>query len=129
MAFLAVTSISVIGLYIAYTITGVGYQVQYAISQLAAGTWQPGYKAFGLAMGPKASGIAVCNGTPAMNDALKKIEQDILSGKYKGCNTISVRVDNDLAERALVFEPSQKDEAPALAGVGGGESSAVKPKS
>jgi basic membrane protein A len=70
-------------LYIAYTITGVGYQVQYAISQLAAGTWQPGYKAFGLAMGPKASGIAVCNGTPAMNDALKKIEQDILSGKIK----------------------------------------------
>jgi basic membrane protein A len=70
-------------LYIAYTITGVGYQVQYAISQLAAGTWQPGYKAFGLAMGPKASGIVVCNGTPAMNDSLKKIEQDILSGKIK----------------------------------------------
>jgi len=29
-------------LYIAYSITGVGYQVQYAIDQMAAGTWQPG---------------------------------------------------------------------------------------
>lgn len=70
-------------LYIAYTITGVGYQVQYAIDQLAAGTWQPGYKAFGLAMGPKASGIAVCGATPAMNAQLKKIEDDIESGKIK----------------------------------------------
>jgi basic membrane protein A len=70
-------------LYIAYTITGVGYQVQYAIDQLAGGTWQPGYKAFGLAMGPKASGIAVCNGTPEMNAQLKKIEDDIQSGKIK----------------------------------------------
>lgn len=70
-------------LYIAYTITGVGYQVQYAIDQLAAGTWQPGYKAFGLAMGPKASDIAVCGGTPQMNATLKKIEGDIQSGKIK----------------------------------------------
>ncbi len=70
-------------LYIAYTITGVGFQVQYAIDQLAAGTWQPGYKAFGLAMGPKASGIAVCGGTPQMNATLKKIEDDIQSGKIK----------------------------------------------
>src|SRR4051812_48849033 len=35
-------------LYVAYSITGVGYQVQYAIDQMAAGTWQPGYKPFGL---------------------------------------------------------------------------------
>ena len=47
-------------LYVAYSITGVGFQVQYAIDQAVAGTWQPGYKAFGLAMGPKASGMAVC---------------------------------------------------------------------
>ena len=33
-----------------------------------AGTWKPGYKPFGLAMGPKASGMVVCGATPAMQD-------------------------------------------------------------
>ncbi|MFM0237729.1 BMP family protein [Paraburkholderia phytofirmans] len=70
-------------LYIAYSITGVGYQVQYAIDQMAAGTWQPGYKAFGLAMGPKASGMVVCSPTPQMSTKIKQIEQDIESGKIK----------------------------------------------
>src|SRR6187402_290019 len=70
-------------LYVAYSITGVGYQVQYAIDQMAAGTWQPGYKPFGLAMGPKASGMAVCHATPEMNAKIKQIEQDIESGKIK----------------------------------------------
>jgi basic membrane protein A len=70
-------------LYIAYSITGVGYQVQYAIDQMAAGTWQPGYKAFGLAMGPKASDMVVCKPTPEMTTKLKQIEQDIESGKIK----------------------------------------------
>ena len=45
-------------LYIGYSITGVGYQVEYAIEQSVAGTWKPGYKPFGLAMGPKASGMS-----------------------------------------------------------------------
>ncbi|MDE1179112.1 BMP family protein [Paraburkholderia sp.] len=70
-------------LYVAYSITGVGYQAQYAIEQLEKGTWQPGYKAFGLAMGPKASGMVVCQPTPAMDAKIKQIEQDILSGKIK----------------------------------------------
>ncbi|MFM0736042.1 BMP family protein [Paraburkholderia xenovorans] len=70
-------------LYIAYSITGVGYQVQYAIDQMAAGTWQPGYKAFGLAMGRKASDMVVCKPTPDMSTKLKQIEQDIESGKIK----------------------------------------------
>jgi basic membrane protein A len=70
-------------LYIAYSITGVGYQVQYAIDQMAAGTWQPGYKAFGLAMGPKASDMVVCKPSPEMTTKLKQIEQDIESGKIK----------------------------------------------
>ncbi|MFM0075214.1 BMP family protein [Paraburkholderia sediminicola] len=70
-------------LYIAYSITGVGYQVQYAIDQMAAGTWQPGYKAFGLAMGPKASGMVVCKPTPEMSTKIRQIEQDIESGKIK----------------------------------------------
>jgi basic membrane protein A len=50
---------------------------------MSAGTWQPGYKAFGLAMGPKASGMAVCNATPEMNAKIKQIEDDIKSGKIK----------------------------------------------
>ena len=58
------------------------------------------------------------------------LSEDILSGKYKGCNTISVHLDNDLAEPKLVFVPSQVD-APeeALAEVGGGAGSKPgKPK-
>jgi basic membrane protein A len=34
-------------------------------------------------MGPKASGMAVCKPTPAMEAKIKEIEQDILSGKIK----------------------------------------------
>ena len=30
--------------------------LQYAIDQALAGEWKPGYKAFGLAMGPQACG-------------------------------------------------------------------------
>jgi len=71
-------------LYIAYSITGVGFQVQYAIDQIVAGSWKPEFKPFGLAMGPKASGIAVCTGeTPAMKAKIEQIEKDILSGKIK----------------------------------------------
>ena len=35
-------------LYVAYSITGVGFQVQYAIDQAVPGRWKPGYKEFGL---------------------------------------------------------------------------------
>lgn len=68
-------------LYPAYSITGVGYQVQYAIDQAVAGTWAPGYKPFGLAMGPEASGIAVCAPTPEITTKLEEIITDIKSGK------------------------------------------------
>jgi basic membrane protein A len=70
-------------LYVAYSITGVGYQVKYAIDQAVAGTWKPGYKAFGLAMGPQASDMKICGATPAMVEKLKKIKQDIKDGKIK----------------------------------------------
>ena len=71
-------------LYVAYTITGVGYQVEYAIDQLVAGTWHAEFKPFGLAMGPKASDIAICSGgTPAMLARLDEIKKDILAGKIK----------------------------------------------
>ena len=70
-------------LYIGYSITGVGYLTEYAIDQSVAGTWKAGYKPFGLAMGPKASGIAVCGATPAMTKKLQEIEKAILDGKIK----------------------------------------------
>ena len=71
-------------LYVAYTITGVGFQVEYAVEQMAAGTWKPEFKPFGLAMGPKASGIAICRGeTPEMKAKIAQIEKDLLSGKIK----------------------------------------------
>ena len=70
-------------LYIGYSITGVGYLTEYAIEQSVAGTWKAGYKAFGLAMGPKASGISICGGSPEMMKKLEKIQKDILDGKIK----------------------------------------------
>jgi basic membrane protein A len=70
-------------LYIGYSITGVGYLTEYAIDQTVAGTWKAGYKPFGLAMGPKASGIAVCGATPEMTKKLQEIQKAILDGKIK----------------------------------------------
>jgi basic membrane protein A len=68
-------------LYVAYSITGVGYQVQYAIDQAVSGSWQPGYKEFGLKMGPQASDMVICNGTPEQKAKIDAIKKDILSGK------------------------------------------------
>jgi basic membrane protein A len=71
-------------LYIAYSVTGVGYQVEYAIDQFVAGAWKPEFKPFGLLMGPKASDMKVCSGlTPAQNAQLEAIKKDILAGKIK----------------------------------------------
>ena len=70
-------------LYIGYSITGVGYLTEYAIKNAAAGTWKAGYKPFGLAMGPKASGMVVCGATPAQAKKLEEIKKDILDGKIK----------------------------------------------
>ena len=71
-------------LYVAYSITGVGFQVEYAIDQLVAGSWKAEFKPFGLKMGPQASDMKVCGGLSA--DQLKKIEEikkDLLDGKIK----------------------------------------------
>jgi basic membrane protein A len=70
-------------LYPAYSITGVGYEVQYAIDSAVAGTWKAGYKPFGLAMGPKASDMTVCGATPEMKAKIDAIKKDIESGKIK----------------------------------------------
>ncbi len=70
-------------LYPAYSITGVGFQVKYAIDEAVSGTWKAGYKPFGLAMGPEASGIAVCDPAPGMMDKLNAIMDDIKAGKIK----------------------------------------------
>ena len=68
-------------LYVAYSITGTGYQVQYAIDEAVKGTWQAGYKEFGLKMGPEASGMVICGGTADQKAKLDAIMKDILSGK------------------------------------------------
>lgn len=70
-------------LYPAYSITGVGFQVQYAIDEAVKGTWKAGYKPFGLAMGSKASDMVVCGATPEVNKKLESIKEDIKSGKIK----------------------------------------------
>ena len=71
-------------LYVAYTTTGVGFQVEYAIENVVAGTWKPGFKPFGLAMGPGASDITICTAaTPEMLAKLDAIKRDILKGKIK----------------------------------------------
>src|SRR3984885_8467114 len=68
-------------LYVAYSITGTGYQVQYAIDEAVKGTWKPGYKEFGLKMGPEASGMVICGGTAEQKAKLDAIMKDIMSGK------------------------------------------------
>lgn len=70
-------------LYPAYSITGVGYQVQYAIGQAVGNTWKAGYKPFGLAMGPQSSDMVVCGATPDVKTKLEAIKKDIQSGKIK----------------------------------------------
>lgn len=71
-------------LYIAYTITGVGFIVEWAITQVVEGKWKATYKPFGLAMGPHSSGMAVCSGdTPEMKAKIAQIEKALLSGKIK----------------------------------------------
>src|ERR1700728_2461107 len=70
-------------LYVAYSITGVGYPVQYAIDQAVRGEWKPGYKEFGLKMGPQASDMIICGGTPEQKAKLDAIKKDILAGKIK----------------------------------------------
>jgi basic membrane protein A len=68
-------------LYVAYSITGVGFQVQYAIDEMVKTEWQPGYKEFGLKMGPQASSMTICGGTPAQKAKLEEIMKEILAGK------------------------------------------------
>ena len=71
-------------LYIAYSVTGVGYQVEYAIDQLVAGSWHAVFKPFGLTMGPEASDLKVCGGlSQEQLGKVEAIKQDILSGKIK----------------------------------------------
>ncbi|TAK77658.1 MAG: BMP family ABC transporter substrate-binding protein [Aquabacterium sp.] len=70
-------------LYIAYSVSGVGFQVEYAIKELVTGSWKAGYKSFGLAMGPQASDMKICGGTAAQKAKLEEIKKDILSGKIK----------------------------------------------
>jgi basic membrane protein A len=73
-------------LYVAYSITGTGYQVQYAIDEAVKGSWKAGYKEFGLKMGPEASGMVICGGTAEQKAKLDAIMKDIMSGKITVLN-------------------------------------------
>ena len=68
-------------LYVAYSITGTGYQVQYAIDEAVKGSWKPGYKEFGLKMGPEASGMVICGGTAEQKAKLDAVMKGIMDGK------------------------------------------------
>jgi basic membrane protein A len=71
-------------LYIAYSVTGVGFQVEYAVDQLVAGAWKAEFKPFGLKMGPQASDMKVCSGLSAeQKKKLEAIQKDLLDGKIK----------------------------------------------
>jgi basic membrane protein A len=71
-------------LYIAYSVTGVGFQVEYAVDQLVAGQWKAEFKPFGLKMGPNASDMKVCSGLTAdQKKQLQTIQKDLLEGKIK----------------------------------------------
>jgi basic membrane protein A and related proteins len=68
-------------LYVAYSITGTGFQVQYAIDEAVKGTWKAGYKEFGLKMGPEASSMVICGATPEQKAKLDAIMKGLLAGK------------------------------------------------
>src|SRR4051812_39374965 len=71
-------------LYIAYSVTGVGYQVEYAIDELVAGSWKAEFKPFGLKMGAKASDMKVCGGlSEAQVKQLEQLKAELLAGKIK----------------------------------------------
>ncbi|MBD3885598.1 BMP family protein [Phormidium tenue FACHB-886] len=71
-------------LYVAYSVTGVGFEVEYAIDQMLAGTWKPEAKDFGLQAGPQASDVVICTGaTPKFTQTIDQIKADIVSGKIK----------------------------------------------
>jgi basic membrane protein A len=70
-------------LYVGYSVTGIGHMLQYAVNETLSGTWAPGYKAFGLAMGPQASAMVVCNATPEIKQKLEEAEKAIRDGKIK----------------------------------------------
>jgi basic membrane protein A len=70
-------------LYVAYSITGTGFQVQYAIDEAVKGSWKAGYKEFGLKMGPEASSMVICGATPEQKAKLDQIMKDLLDGKIK----------------------------------------------
>ncbi|WP_287787525.1 BMP family protein [Acidiphilium sp.] len=70
-------------LYIAYSITGTGYILSYAIDQFVAGTWEAGFKPFGLMAGPKASNMVVCQPTPSITAKIDEIKKDLIAGKIQ----------------------------------------------
>ena len=47
------------------------------------GTWKPGYKEFGLKMGPEASSMVICGATAEQKAKLEQIMKDLLDGKIK----------------------------------------------
>jgi basic membrane protein A len=69
-------------LYIAYSRTGVGYLVEYAVKSFVEGTWKPGPASFGLKAGPEASDMVLC-GTPdpAIKAKVDEIKKAIIDGK------------------------------------------------
>lgn len=69
-------------LYIAYSRTGVGYLVDYAVNAYVAGKWKPGPDSFGLKAGPEASDMVLC-GTPdpAIKAKVDEIKKAIIDGK------------------------------------------------
>ncbi|MES2099141.1 MAG: BMP family protein [Pseudomonadota bacterium] len=70
-------------LYLGYSVTGIGYMLQYAVNEALGGSWKPGYKAFGLAMGPQASAMVVCNAPPEVKAKIEQTEKALREGKIK----------------------------------------------
>ncbi len=68
-------------LYVGYSVTGVGFQVRYAIDHYLAGTWKAGYKPFGSGDGAGSLQHDHLHPTAAMNAKIAEIKKEILSGK------------------------------------------------
>lgn len=69
-------------LYIAYSRTGVGYLVDYAVKAYVDGTWKPGPASFGLKGGPEASDMVLCSTPdPAIKAKVDEIKKAIIAGQ------------------------------------------------
>lgn len=69
-------------LFVAYSQTGVGHLVEYAVKSILDSTWKPGSHSFGLKAGTDASAMILCgDADPKIKAKIEEIKKAIIEGK------------------------------------------------